>query len=565
MPDDTTASWPPRYTLNQERILKLLTGDRFYSDASAALREAILNALDAVYRINQLDPDIVPAISVTFDRDSNTLSVEDNGDGMGRDAISTLFTKVGSSAADLEANQGAVGEFGIGSISYFMAADSFSIQTFDGFTAPLGLNFSKEMLAGDPAALLPSMRTARGTTLQLNLRNVETFDLLLKAFPHWCRDVEGLTAKILPDDQPVLQGGIVYPNSIVALPIPDWVERTHLAPVVGLGGWDVMSGSSKISVLYRGVFVQEFVAAGLWGITGSIDVNPKRFKPRLNRESFVETEFKTEMAAFLKRSHPAILTAMASSLASAIEKGELSKWTEHRWATLWLSIPRTPEYATVSHRWDAIFRSVPAFELAERNTWKPISLNQLSTLSGLIYLAPPREKKNQNNDLINAAVRLLRHSPEARVFRGIQPDRNWLQDVSHTFRTTADLILQVFSRELPKITNISQEANSILESIKPVAILFGGTHQVALVRLGSEGPPILRLSARLIVNLDHPLGRAITDDVLAENRGRGSLIEITARHSYEHLGQVAAAVKQSPQEAETLGLVKRRFIKGLLT
>ena len=36
-PDEDT--WPPEFSLDQEKILNLLTGDRFYSNPSAALRK----------------------------------------------------------------------------------------------------------------------------------------------------------------------------------------------------------------------------------------------------------------------------------------------------------------------------------------------------------------------------------------------------------------------------------------------------------------------------------------------------------------------------------------------
>ncbi len=85
-------SWPPQFTLDQERILKLLTGDRFYSNASAALREAVLNALDAVYRRKRNEPELPQDIRVVFDATVLTMSIADNGDGMDRRSVNQLFT-----------------------------------------------------------------------------------------------------------------------------------------------------------------------------------------------------------------------------------------------------------------------------------------------------------------------------------------------------------------------------------------------------------------------------------------------------------------------------------------
>ena len=113
--------WPPKFTLDQEKILNLLTGDRFYSNPSAALREAILNAIDAVHRRRQVNSDFTPEILAIFNRDTMTLTVADNGVGMSQIEVDSLFAKVGASAATEETQKESVGEFGIGVISYFMA------------------------------------------------------------------------------------------------------------------------------------------------------------------------------------------------------------------------------------------------------------------------------------------------------------------------------------------------------------------------------------------------------------------------------------------------------------
>jgi hypothetical protein len=98
-----------------------------------------------------------------------------------------------------------------------------------------------------------------------------------------------------------------------------------------------------------------------------------------------------------------------------------------------------------------------------------------------------------------------------------------------------------------------------------VVTLFIGDPSVDLVRIGVDSPPVIRLRSQLIINIDHPTGKKIVEEVLNENTGRWSLISITARHSYEHVSQVAAAVRDSTVRKEPLGLVKRRFIRGILS
>lgn len=206
-------SWPPKFTLDQERILKLLTGDRFYSNASAALREAVLNAIDAVHRRRRTEPKLEPAIEVTFDTRAMTMLVADNGDGMSRMAVNDLFARVGASASNIQGSSGAVGEFGIGVISYFMAGESFDLQTWDGSDSPIGLRFETTMLAGGLAAQLPATRTERGTSVTIRLRDRETLDLLVEKFPYWCRDVEGLRATLQPEARELRQRQTLRPWS----------------------------------------------------------------------------------------------------------------------------------------------------------------------------------------------------------------------------------------------------------------------------------------------------------------------------------------------------------------
>jgi hypothetical protein len=319
-----------------------------------------------------------------------------------------------------------------------------------------------------------------------------------------------------------------------------------------------MTGESTVSVLYRGVFVQEFTVRGAWGIEGSIDVDPKHFKPRLNREGFVEGAFQSDVEAFLRSIHPTILKTMAGRLAAAVAAGELDKWGEKRWASLWLSVPRSAPYARTVAAWDAIFRSIPAFELAVGNKWEAIPLDGLIALGAEeVFLAPLPDDKP--NDVVRAALHFLRNTG-AVVVRGIRKDRSWMRLAPVTYGTTADLISSVFVDELPTLIPIAGKAESLLAGISRSAPLFTGPPPVDLVRLGHESPPALRLKNRLIINTDNPRGAAIARDALDVNRGAASLIAITARHAHEQLGEVAAAVRASYTDPEILSPVRKRFI-----
>ena len=143
--------FPPSLSIDSEAILKLFTGETFYSNVDASLREAVLNAIDAVGRRRDVDLSITPTIRVEFDRQSMTITVTDNGDGMGPQEAVQLFSKVGASASKLygnmnSGNYSAIGEFGIGVLSYFLVCQEFQVHSKAENSEPIGLNFTRTML-----------------------------------------------------------------------------------------------------------------------------------------------------------------------------------------------------------------------------------------------------------------------------------------------------------------------------------------------------------------------------------------------------------------------------------
>ena len=426
----------------------------------------------------------------------------------------------------------------------------------------IGLIFNRQMLSGGTATEVSAIQQSQGTTITIDMRDTVTFDLLLNSFSHWCREVEGLSARLLPDGRPLMQMGAHKLDGITTVALPAWIERAHLGPVSDPTGWDSMTGISTVAVLYRGVFVQEFEVKGAWGIEGSIDVDPKHFKPRLNREGFVEGQFQDEVTNFLKSCHPVVLETMAERLANAIARGTLGKWSQKRWANLWLSVPRDVAYAKATQAWDSVFRTLPAFELAVGNQWKPTSFDTIKDFHTEVFVAPLADQ--QTNDVVQAALRFLRNTGRT-VIRGIRRDKTWMRYAGSSFGTTADLISKVFAAELPPLVPIAARAEQILANIARLAPLFTGPPAVDLVKLGHDSLPVLRLHNRLVINVDHDAGRALIEDALRVNAGPMSLVESAARHTYEQLTQVAAAVRGISAEPEILGPIRRQFIRSLLT
>src|SRR5215217_4835078 len=97
----SVSDWPPHLSVDVEPVLRLFTGENFYSSADAALREAVLNAIDAIGRRQQMEATLEPEIEITFDETNRTITVADNGDGMDRGDVANLFTKVGSTASQI--------------------------------------------------------------------------------------------------------------------------------------------------------------------------------------------------------------------------------------------------------------------------------------------------------------------------------------------------------------------------------------------------------------------------------------------------------------------------------
>ena len=553
--------WPPEFSLVKRDILNLLIGESFYTNPSAALREAILNAIDAV----RCRRDIEPEIEIVFDRDDCTLTISDNGIGMDQADIVELFVKVGASAAQLRNRPGSVGKFGIGVISYFMAGDEFILETYDGQSTPVGLRFTRQMLTEGRAEEKLSTRVTQGTTVTIHVRDMGIFNTLMSSFDHWCRDVEGLVARVLPSDRQLDQGGAPHgdPSHVVAIAdLPPWVEQADLSPISELSGWEGMNGNSTVSVLYRGVFVQECTVTSLWGIQGPIDVDPEHFKPQLNREGFVGDTVEKDVQSFLHACHPLILEALVEQLGDALRRGELDKWTTKRWANLWLAVPRSRPYEVAVKAWDAFFRRLPAFDLADAGDgWESVSFDTIVEEGDIIFVAPLETESP--SDLVRAAVRFLRNTGRT-VIRGIHWDRSWMRHAGYSYGTTAELIAGVFSDELPELVVIANQAEAILAEIQAIATLFHGPPPVELARLGVNSQPAVGLHKRLIINVDHEHGRALVEHVLTVNEGPMSLVGGAARHTYGQLTQVAAVVNRMDVEPEILGPVRRRYVRSIV-
>ena len=124
------------FSLDQARILDLLTGHTLYNDTRVVLRELTQNSLDAI----RLQQQITPAfrhgkVEIRWDSNSRELAVLDNGTGMTQDIITNFLLTVGSSRYQDEEFRkqfpcfSPISRFGIGVLSAFMIADTVEIVT----------------------------------------------------------------------------------------------------------------------------------------------------------------------------------------------------------------------------------------------------------------------------------------------------------------------------------------------------------------------------------------------------------------------------------------------------
>jgi molecular chaperone HtpG len=126
------------FSLDQQKILDLLTGHTLYNDTTVVLRELTQNSLDAVRLQSEIDGDAHSdsgSIAITWSSSDRVLTVTDNGTGMSQEVIVNHLLKVGSSRyqdsqfKEKHPNFSSISRFGIGVLSTFMVSDNVQITT----------------------------------------------------------------------------------------------------------------------------------------------------------------------------------------------------------------------------------------------------------------------------------------------------------------------------------------------------------------------------------------------------------------------------------------------------
>lgn len=186
------------FILDQEKILKLLTGHTLYDDSRVAIREVLQNALDAVRFQKHLFPDEpMGKIEIFWNTNSRELTIRDTGVGMTKDTIEKFLLNVGSSYYQSEdvlqkhAGFSAISRFGIGVLSTFMIADEvqiLTVHTDEDFarklTLPSAVNsyVMKKIPKGDPNVRAIGQH---GTEVILHVRRSADLKDVESVVRHW--------------------------------------------------------------------------------------------------------------------------------------------------------------------------------------------------------------------------------------------------------------------------------------------------------------------------------------------------------------------------------------------
>lgn len=464
------------------------------------------------------------------------------------------------SQATTEEQYRSIGEFGIGVISYFLVCDRFHLHTCKPKQSTIALEFNREMFDTQTTANeIPPRHRVCGTELILFVESSELVKLLIEKFQYWMRSVDGLTARKLPENELMPQGGLTKQVRSVPLETPDWIMNAELGPPSQFDVWAALDGQAHVDLLYHGVFVQRLEVRGLWAIEGALHVDPKHFKPNLNRESFVGDDFIQEITKFLNEVHPTILRAALSAVRDALAGDDARRWGIDKWVTLWLAVPRTPEYIDVAKEWDEEFWHHKTFRLLGAKE-KDISLADLYAQEHeVIYVA---KVANSNDHLVNAAIRVLR-AKGLTVIRGIARDNGYLTFSLLSQNSTSESVLKFFSDRFPRIEYVTQKAEELLAQESIEVEMIAGPPRVQVVHLGENAAPVVRARNEIWINCDTPAGKALIREACTRNEGYAGLLIACQIHATAHVGDIAQVLRKLSGDQPVLGPVMRQYLRRL--
>lgn len=261
-----------QFTIDQAKILDLLTGHTLYNDTKVVLRELVQNAVDAIRVKNFEDPSSpVGSVKIHWNSDDRILSVEDTGVGMSQPVISNFLLRAGSSRyQDPEFKKShpgfsSISRFGIGVLSTFMIADSVEIVTVCE-EEEQARHLSLRSVHGKYLIRLldksdPIVRAigAHGTRFLLRLRPSIEIASILETAKLWVVVPNCQVSCQINDGKPVPVG---YANAAEALQ-EILKERAIDAEIID-DTTPPKSGQSKVRIFYREVDGLQLAYAVIW-------------------------------------------------------------------------------------------------------------------------------------------------------------------------------------------------------------------------------------------------------------------------------------------------------------
>jgi len=112
-------------------MLEIVAGS-MYKDKLIAMQEVTANGRDAIVRRAETDKDFIPEIVIRINSTTNEISISDNGCGMSKELVDSVYRIFGRSDKRNTANE--EGMFGIGGKSFFALVDEFEVTTISMLT-----------------------------------------------------------------------------------------------------------------------------------------------------------------------------------------------------------------------------------------------------------------------------------------------------------------------------------------------------------------------------------------------------------------------------------------------
>lgn len=123
-------------TVDTKNIINLLIGKNLYNNyPKSAIRELLLNAIDACRAYKKIKSSYRPEIKLSLEKDNRKLIVDDNGIGMNEYIIKNFLLKAGTSYYSSNETEEDLkdyfpySKFGIGFLSSFLIANKIDIET----------------------------------------------------------------------------------------------------------------------------------------------------------------------------------------------------------------------------------------------------------------------------------------------------------------------------------------------------------------------------------------------------------------------------------------------------